>query len=37
MFTNDGEKLPAALGHEISRESAHTPQFTQEQAIQPPQ
>jgi ATP-dependent exoDNAse (exonuclease V) alpha subunit len=37
LFTNDREKLPAALGHEVSRESAHTPQFKQEQAIQPPQ
>jgi len=26
LFTNDREKLPAALGHEVSRESAHTPQ-----------
>jgi len=23
LFTNDREKLPAALGHEVSRESAH--------------
>jgi len=37
LFTNDREKLPAALGHEVSRESAHTPQHKQEQAIQPPQ
>ncbi len=37
LFTNDREKLPAALGHEVSRESAHTPQFNQEQAIHPPQ
>jgi len=37
LFTNDREKLPAALGHEVSRASAHTPQHTQEQSIQPPQ
>ena len=37
LFTNDREKLPAALGHEVSRESAHTPQHKQEQSIQPPQ
>ncbi len=40
LFTDDREKLPKALGHEVSRESAHTPQlkqFNQEQAIQPPQ
>jgi len=37
LFTNDREKLPAALGHEVSRESAHTPRHNQEQTIQPPQ
>ena len=37
LFTNDREKLPAALGHEVSRESAHTPQHKQEQSVQPPQ
>ena len=37
LFTNDREKLPAALGHEVSRESAHTPQLKQEQSIQAPQ
>ena len=37
LFTNDREKLPAALGHEVSRESAHSPQQKQEQSIQPPQ
>ena len=25
LFTNDREKLPAALGHEVSQQSAHTP------------
>lgn len=37
LFTDDREKLPAALGHEVSRESAHTPQLNKDQAIQPPQ
>jgi hypothetical protein len=26
LFTNDREKLPAALGHEVSRDSAHKPE-----------
>jgi len=33
LFTNDREKLPAALGHEVSHESAHMP----EQSIAPQQ
>ena len=33
LFTNDREKLPAALGHEVPRESAQKP----EQSIAPPQ
>ncbi len=37
LFTNDREKLPAVLGHEVSRASAHTPQHQSEQSIQPPQ
>jgi len=37
LFTNDRAKLPAALGHEVCRESAHIPQHQQEQSIQPPQ
>jgi conjugative relaxase-like TrwC/TraI family protein len=37
IFTNDREKLPAALGHEVARESAHTPQLKHEQVIQSPQ
>ena len=36
IFTSDREKLPVVLGHEVSRESAHTPQLKQERAIQPP-
>jgi len=35
LFTNDREKLPAALGHEVSRESAHVPAHTPEQSIAP--
>ena len=33
IFTNSIEKLPAALGHDVSHESAHKP----EQAITPQQ
>ncbi len=35
LFTNDREKLPAALGHEVSQPSAHTPQHKPEQSIAP--
>jgi conjugative relaxase-like TrwC/TraI family protein len=37
LFTNDREKLPEALGHDVSHESAHTPVMKPEQAITPPQ
>jgi ATP-dependent exoDNAse (exonuclease V) alpha subunit len=37
IFTNDREKLPAALGHDVSHESAHVPEMKQEQAVTPPQ
>jgi ATP-dependent exoDNAse (exonuclease V) alpha subunit len=37
LFTNDREKLPQALGHDVSRESAHVPTMKPEQAITPPQ
>jgi conjugative relaxase-like TrwC/TraI family protein len=37
LFTNDREKLPAALGHEVSHESAHVPAHTPEQSIAPQQ
>jgi conjugative relaxase-like TrwC/TraI family protein len=37
LFTNDREKLPAALGHEVSRESAHVPAHKPEQSIAPQQ
>ena len=33
IFTDNREKLPAALGHEVSQPSAHTP----EQSITPQQ
>jgi conjugative relaxase-like TrwC/TraI family protein len=37
LFTNDREKLPEALGHDVSHESAHTPAMKPEQAITPQQ
>ncbi|MGC9223653.1 MAG: MobF family relaxase, partial [Terracidiphilus sp.] len=37
IFTNDREKLPEALGHDVSHESAHTPAIKPEQSIKPPQ
>lgn len=37
IFTNDREKLPEVLGHDVSHESAHTPVIEQQQAIKPPQ
>jgi ATP-dependent exoDNAse (exonuclease V) alpha subunit len=33
IFTNDREKLPAALGHDVSRLSAHVPELNSEQTI----
>jgi conjugative relaxase-like TrwC/TraI family protein len=35
IYTNDREKLPQALGHDVSHESAHTPAIKPEQAISP--
>jgi ATP-dependent exoDNAse (exonuclease V) alpha subunit len=35
IFTNDREKLGAALGHDVSHSSAHVPERTQEQAVTP--
>jgi len=35
IFTNDREKLPAALGHDVSHESAHVPEHKPEQAVTP--
>ena len=37
LYTNDREKLPEALGHDVSHESAHTPAIKPEQSIKPPQ
>jgi hypothetical protein len=31
IFTNDREKLGAALGHDVSHSSAHTPEMKPEQ------
>ena len=31
IFTNDREKLGVALGHDVSRSSAHTPEMKPEQ------
>jgi ATP-dependent exoDNAse (exonuclease V) alpha subunit len=35
IFTNDREKLGAALGHDVSHSSAHVPEAKQEQAVTP--
>jgi ATP-dependent exoDNAse (exonuclease V) alpha subunit len=35
LFTNDREKLGAALGHDVSHSSAHVPEVKQEQLIAP--
>ena len=35
LFTNDREKLGAALGHDVSHRSAHAPEVKQEQSIAP--
>ena len=37
LFTNDREKLPAALGHDVSKQSAHVPEITPNQTIAPQQ
>ena len=37
LCTNDRGKLPEALGHDVSHESAHAPAMKPEQAIVPPQ
>ena len=37
IFTNDREKLGAALGHDVSHSSAHVPEGTQEQTATPQQ
>lgn len=33
IFTNDREKLPAALEHDVSHASAHVPEHKPEQVI----
>ena len=37
LFTNDREKLPTVLGHEISKQTANSPQISTEQTIAPQQ
>jgi ATP-dependent exoDNAse (exonuclease V) alpha subunit len=37
IFTNDREKLPTTLGHDISKQSANSPQISTEQTIAPQQ
>ncbi|MGB9205325.1 MAG: MobF family relaxase, partial [Terriglobales bacterium] len=37
LFTNDREKLPAALGHDVSQQSAHVPEIKPKQTIVPQQ
>ena len=37
LYTNDRAKLPEALGHDVSHESAHMPAIKPEQSITPPQ
>ncbi len=37
LYTNDRAKLPEALGHDVSHESAHMPTIKPEQSIKPPQ
>jgi ATP-dependent exoDNAse (exonuclease V) alpha subunit len=37
LYTNDRAKLPQALGHDVSHESAHVPTMKPEQAITPKQ
>ena len=37
VFTNDREKLPIALGHEVSQQSAHAPQVGVERGATPQQ
>jgi conjugative relaxase-like TrwC/TraI family protein len=37
LFTNDREKLPTALGHDLSRQSAHVSEITHGQTMPPQQ
>jgi ATP-dependent exoDNAse (exonuclease V) alpha subunit len=34
IFTDDREKLPVALGHDVSQQSAHTPQIAPSNSVQ---
>jgi conjugative relaxase-like TrwC/TraI family protein len=34
IFTNDREKLPIALGHDVSQQSAHTPKLAPSNSVQ---
>jgi len=34
LFTNDREKLPAALGHDVSHQSAHAPEIASAKPVQ---
>jgi ATP-dependent exoDNAse (exonuclease V) alpha subunit len=34
LFTNDREKLPAALGHDVSHKSAHAPEIASAKQVQ---
>jgi hypothetical protein len=37
IFTNDREQLPAVLGHDVSRQSAHVPDIKPSHTIAPQQ
>ena len=37
LFANDREKLPTALGYDLSKHSAHVPEINPEQTIAPQQ
>jgi ATP-dependent exoDNAse (exonuclease V) alpha subunit len=37
IFTNDREKLPVALGHNVSHQSAHAPKMDAEKSVTPQQ
>lgn len=37
LFTNDREKLPTVLGHDVSKQTAHVPHTNAEQTITPQQ
>ncbi|WP_174242199.1 hypothetical protein [Granulicella sp. WH15] len=37
IFTNDREKLPIALGHDVSQQSAHAPKVGMEKGVMPQQ